>query len=230
MIASSHRSVDTSASGSPSEWIDISVPVRSGMIHWPGDPAVVLERTKRLELGDSANVSRLDMGAHTGTHMDSPFHYLQGGARISEMPLSATLGPARVVQVEGDAIERSQLERAGVCAGERLLFKTRNSRDRWFERPFDEDYVYVAEDAARLLAERGVQAIGIDYLSVGGFREDGAAVHRILLGAGIWLIEGLDLAGVEPGNYELVCLPLKLAGADGAPARAVLRPLSSTPP
>jgi arylformamidase len=206
-------------------WIDISVPITSGMVHWPGDPGVIIERTKDLSQGDAANVSKLELGAHTGTHMDAPRHFLPDGAGLDELPLDATIGPARVIRIEHpQAILPAELEAHRLRAGERVLFLTRNSERCWKSNRFVEDFVYVSAAAAQFLVERRVRTVGIDYLSVGGYVHDGVETHRILLGAGIWLIEGLNLSAVKPGAYDLVCLPLRVAGADGAPARAILRP------
>jgi len=207
-------------------WIDISVPIYSGMVHWPGDPGVDIERTKDLSHGDAANVSKLELGAHTGTHMDAPRHFLADGAGLDEMPLDATIGPARVIRIENpQAVLPGELEAHSLQAGERVLFLTRNSERCWKNNRFVKDFVYISAAAAQFLVQKKVQTIGIDYLSVGGYVHDGVETHRILLSAGIWLIEGLNLSEVKPGVYDLVCLPLRVAGADGAPARAILRPL-----
>ena len=205
-------------------WIDISVPVRNGMAQWPGDPAFHMERAFDLEKGDAATVSSMAMCVHTGTHMDAPLHFIRNAPGIDTMPLDATIGPARVIQInDGKSITRKELERHSIRCGERILFRTRNSAQSWNSDEFDENFVYIAPDGAHYLAKCGVRTIGVDYLSVGSFRNDGDETHEILLGAGIWVIEGLNLRNVEPGEYELVCLPLKLADAEGAPARAVLR-------
>jgi arylformamidase len=207
-------------------WIDISVPLYSGMVHWPDNPPVRIQRVQDLALGDAANVSKIEMGAHTGTHMDGPRHFLADGAGIDDMPLDATIGPARVIPItHPQAILPAELEAHNLQAGERVLFHTQNSERCWKDDRFVEDFVYISAAAAQFLVERQVRTIGIDYLSVGGYVHDGVETHQILLSAGIWLIEGLNLSAVKPGAYELVCLPLRVAGADGAPARAILRPL-----
>ena len=205
-------------------WIDISVPIYSGMVHWPDDPAVRIEHIQDLSRGDAANVSRLELGAHTGTHMDAPRHFLADGAGLDELPLDATIGPARVIPIaHPQAILSAELEPHRLRAGERVLFRTNNSERCWKNSQFVEDFVYISAAAAQYLVQRQVRTVGIDYLSVGGYLHDGVETHQILLGAGVWLIEGLNLAAVEPGAYELVCLPLRVVGADGAPARAILR-------
>jgi len=206
-------------------WIDISAPIYSGMVHWPDNPAVRIERMQDLSRGDAANVSKLEMGAHTGTHMDAPRHFFADGAGLDEMPLDAAIGPARVIRiVHPHAIFPAELEGHDLQAGERVLFRTQNSERCWNTDQFVEDFVYISAAAAQFLVDRQVRTVGVDYLSVGGYVHDGVETHQILLGAGLWLIEGLNLAAVEPGAYELVCLPLRVAGADGAPARAILRP------
>lgn len=205
-------------------WVDVSVPLRSGMVHWPDNPPVRIERMLDIERGDVANVSTISLGSHTGTHMDAPIHFVRGGEGMDRMPLDATMGPARVIEIQDPtSIKPDELDPHGIGRGERVLFKTRNSSLAWWTRDFVEDFVYVSQEAARYLAERGVRTVGVDYLSVGGFYSDGVETHQALLGAGIWVIEGLDLSGVEPGEHELICLPLKVEGGDGAPARALLR-------
>ena len=205
-------------------WIDISVPLYTGMVHWPDNPPVLIERTMDLEHGDAANVSKIELGAHTGTHMDAPRHFFANGAGLDEMPLEAAIGPARVIPIEHpQAILPAELEAHNLQAGERVLFRTRNSERCWKSEQFIEDFVYISAAAAQFLVDRKVRTIGIDYLSVGGYIYDGIETHQILLEAGIWLIEGLNLSSVSPGVYELVCLPLRVVAADGAPARAILR-------
>jgi len=205
-------------------WVDVSVPLRSGMVHWPDNPPVRIERMLDMERGNVANVSSLSLGAHTGTHMDAPLHFVRGGQGMDAMPLGATIGRARVIEIrDPTSIKADELGHHGIARGERILFKTRNSLVAWWTQDFIEDFVYVSRGAARYLARRGVRTVGVDYLSVGGFREDGVETHRALLGAGIWVIEGLDLSRVEPGEHELICLPLKVEKGDGAPARALLR-------
>jgi|SRR5215216_484033 len=207
------------------EWIDVSVPVRAGMVHWPGDPEVRLERTKSITDGEEANLTRMDMSAHTGTHMDAPLHFFEDDPGIEALPLDIVLGPARVIGIEGEEpIDRGHVEELDLRGGERILFRTKNSERPWWDRDFDPGFVHVSVEAAELLGEVGVALVGVDYLSVGGYESDGAETHRALLGAGIWIVEGLDLSEVEPGDYDVICLPVKLVGSDGAPARVLLRP------
>jgi len=209
-----------------SNWIDISVPLRNGMVAWPGDAP--FERTSTLEIanGDQCNLSQISTTAHIGTHMDAPRHYLEGAAGMETMPIAASIGRARVIEIhDPELIRVSELEPLHLAKGERVLFKTRNSQHYWETDHFQKKYIYIAPETALYLAGRGVQTVGVDYLSVGGFEYGGPETHRILFEAGIWIIEGLNLEHVEPGEYELVCLPLKIIGGDGAPARAVLRKL-----
>jgi arylformamidase len=209
------------------DWIDVSVPMHSGMGHWPDNPPVSIERALDMGQGDAANVSKLSMGVHTGTHMDAPIHFYPTGKGIDTMPLTAAIGRARVIEIsDAESIKTEELRPHQIQAGERILFKTCNSASCWQTNDFVKDFVYISSDAAQYLAERKVQTVGVDYLSVGGFFKDGAETHHALLGAGIWIIEGLNLSNVRPGFVELICLPLKIEGSDGAPARAILRLVS----
>lgn len=208
-----------------SAFIDITVPVRSGMVHWPGDPAVRVERLRGIEEGYPANVSALVMGSHTGTHMDGPVHFLPRAKGVDSVCFPAIIGRARVIGVQDPrVIGPEELRAHRVRRGERILLKTANSGRCWRSSRFIRDFVALSHEAARFLVERRVQTVGIDYLSVGRFQRDGTETHRTLLDAGIWIIEGLDLSRVRPGSYELICLPLRIAGGDGAPARAILKP------
>ncbi|MBI4302916.1 MAG: cyclase family protein [Chloroflexi bacterium] len=207
-------------------WIDISVPLRDGMEHWPTDPAVRIERTSDIESGDSHTLSSITMGSHTGTHIDAPLHFLRGGAGVDLMPPEATIGRARIIEIrDAESIKISELVGQAIRPGERILFKTRNSTQAWQAGKFVEDFVFLSEEAARFLADRRVRLVGVDYLSVGSYRGGGSRVHQALLGAGVWILEGLNLSSAKPGRYELVCLPLRLMGGDGAPARAIIRPV-----
>jgi arylformamidase len=177
--------------------------------------------------GHDCNLSHLAMGVHSGTHVDAPVHFIHQAPGVDEMPLTATMGAARVIEITHPReITADELSRHSLRAGERVLFRTSNSVRCWQTDRFVEDFVYISEQAAGYLAKTRVRTVGVDYLSVGGYHADGATIHRILLAAGIWIIEGLDLSAVRAGRYEMICLPVKLHGSDGAPARALLRPLT----
>lgn len=198
------------------EIIDISVPIRPGMPTYPGDPTVTLERVKALADGDGVNLSRVDLGAHTGTHVDAPLHFIDGAATTETLPLDALVGPARVLDLtRAERLDAAAFE--GVELAERVLLKTTNS-ELWASETFAEDALQLDGGAAQVLVGGGVRLVGIDYLSIGDHD-----AHRVLLGAGVVPLEGLDLRGVEPGDYDLICAPLKLVGSDGAPARVFLR-------
>jgi arylformamidase len=192
---------------------DVSVPLRTGMVVYPGDPEFSIERVMSLAAGDVANVSRIDLGVHTGTHVDAPLHFVDGASSVEALDLDVLVGPAVVVEVPGPGDVEPD---AVVDGADRILFKTRNSA-AWAEDGFYEDYASISPEAATRLVEVGARLVGVDYLSVGGVE-----THRTLLRAGVIAVEGLDLRGIEPGTYSLVCLPLKLDGSDGAPARAIL--------
>lgn len=205
-------------------WLDVTVPIRDGMVHWPGDPAVRVTRVKDLEHGHPATVTHLDLGVHTGTHVDAPVHFIAGAPGIHELPLGSLLGPARVVALpDARTITAQVIEKIAPVAGERLLFRTDNSTRCWRNDTFVPDYTYLSLAAARALAAERVATVGVDYLSIGG-GDDGPAIHRVLLESDICVIEGLNLSQIAPGLYDLICLPLRIHDADGAPARVLLRP------
>jgi arylformamidase len=202
--------------------IDISVPNGPGQHVYPGDPPPRVEQAKAIRQGDVCNVSLLTMGSHTGTHVDAPHHFIDGAPRLGEVPLDRMVGAALVADLRGRAaVDAAALAGAELRRGDILLCRTDNS-ERWAAPDFQRDFTYLTLDAAALLVERGVRAVGIDYLSIEQFGSRDFAVHHRLLGAGVFVIEGLDLRAVEPGRYTLVCLPLKFPDLDGAPARAVL--------
>ena len=209
--------------------VDISVALKAPLPLWPGSVGFRLTRTLRLEAGDPANVSRLDCDIHVGTHLDVPRHFLQHGITVDQVPLATLVGTAVVADLpDVPWITAADLERLALPAEvPRLLLRTRNSR-LWTDgvTEFRPDYVALTEDAARWVVARGMRLVGIDYLSIQRY-QDGPAVHQILLGSGVIILEGLNLADAAPGVYELVCLPLRLIGAEGAPARAILRPLAA---
>lgn len=203
---------------------DISLPVSESLVVWPGDPPIHLSQPSHLERGDRCTVSRLDLGVHSGTHVDAPVHFISGAPGIDALGLDILVGPAVVVHaLEHDALTVEVLEGLAIPAGtRRVLFRTRNS-DLWArgERQFDQDFVAITEDGARWLVARGLRLVGVDYLSIGPFGNT-VPTHQTLLGAGIIPVEGLDLSQVAPGVYQLVCLPLKIMDGDGAPARVIL--------
>jgi arylformamidase len=199
------------------EIIDVSVPVGPGMVTYPGDPPVVLERVSSIADGAGYNLSRLDFGVHSGTHVDAPLHFVDGAASAGMLPLDVLIGPALVVDVTAAEGSLGGADLGSVPDGvERVLLKTRNS-ELWARESFSADFVSLNAEGARVLVEHGVRLVGIDYLSIGD-----ADAHRVLLEAGVIAVEGLDLRGVDPGEYQLICAPLKLVGAEGAPARALL--------
>ncbi len=204
---------------------DITLPIFPGMPIWPGDPALVLERVESMDDGAQVNVSRLACSVHTGTHVDAPHHFLNDGRTVESLPLDVLTGPAWVaaLPLDADLVTAPVLEAASIPAGTtRLLLKTRNSEIwRRGEMHFQEDFVAVSPDGAEWLLAHGIRLIGVDYLSVAPF-QDSDPTHHILLRAGVVILEGVDLSVVEPGAYDLYCLPLKLVGSDGAPARAIL--------
>ena len=200
------------------EIIDISVPVSPSTVSWENESIPVIERVSSIEAGDGYNLSRLAFSTHTGTHVDAPLHFIEGGGSSDELPLDALIGPALVIDARDvkEEIGAELVERELPADCERVLFSTRNS-ELWDQPSFSGDFVGISPQAASLLIERGVRLVGIDYLSVGV-----PETHRELLSHGVVLLEGLDMRAVAPGRYRLVCLPLRIAGADGAPARAVL--------
>jgi arylformamidase len=207
------------------DWLDISAPIQVTMPTFEGDPPVRLELVKSLARGDVCNLTRIDMGAHTGTHIDAAVHFVEGGTSSEAIPLDALLGPARVVDARDQRgpITARDITRFDIPRGERrLLFRTPNS-ELWDRPGFQTGFVGFDASGSSALVERGPLLVGIDYLSIAPFG-DPTPTHRALLGAGIVVLEGLDLRAVEPGGYELLCLPLRIVGSDGAPARALLRP------
>jgi arylformamidase len=206
--------------------IDISIPIEPGMPQWPGDDPVT-QRPLSQTPADVANVTQLVLTTHTGTHVDPPRHFVHDGATIDEVPLDRWIGPCWVADLTGSRpeVEVSELESAGIPSGtERLLLKTTNT-DLWRSSPtgFVEQYVALSLAAAGWVVEHGIRLIGIDYLSIGGMRTTNVETHQLLLGNDVIVIEGLDLVDVEPGPYELLCMPLKIRAGDGAPARVALR-------
>jgi arylformamidase len=213
---------------------DVSVPLSSATPTYPGDPGIEITEWLTLAKGDVANVSLLHFGAHSGTHVDAPAHFIEGGGKVQSLPLESLIGAAEVIEVPDDVKIINETFVGANCGKncQRILFKTRNS-NFWNDpkQGFRADYTYIDAGAARLLAGSGINLVGIDYLSVEQFQSDKFETHRILLSNNIVIVEGLDLREVAAGSYELICLPLKIAGGngDGAPARTILRTLNQTP-
>jgi arylformamidase len=213
----------------PKGWYDISVPLKQGMNYFPTDPFPPrIYRYHDVELGAKVTMSVLEIISHTGTHIDSPLHFIPGGSTISDMPVEATIGPCRVIEIKDQQkIRVAELEKYNIQKGERLLFKTRNSPGTYTSDKFVEDYVYLDGDAADYLVARGIILFGLDNITIGHFKETDNLnrTHRALLSAGIYILEDCALADVPPGDYELLCLPLLMYKGDAGPCRAILRPL-----
>jgi arylformamidase len=203
--------------------IDVTVPLSSDIPAYPGDPPFQLDSTHRIADGELYNATRVSMGVHCGTHVDAPYHFLADGGSVDTLPLEILMGKARVVEVQArDKIERTDLEELDLRADLRVLIKTRMS-GQLRGGTFQQDFVYLTPDAAVYLVQAGLKLVGIDYLSVEKYGSTDFAAHHALLEAGVVIVEGLDLSAVEPGEYDMTCLPLRIVGADGSPARVVLR-------
>jgi arylformamidase len=203
--------------------IDVSVPIDASLPTYPGNTPFSLEAIKRISRGESSNVSTVHMSAHAGTHVDAPRHFFDGAAGVDLLPLEMLLGRVRVIEIHSrKGIGPDELSESDLSEDVRVLIKTHNSR-LWGSPEFNPDYVGVTEAGAKHLIGHGIKVLGVDYLSVEQFRQPGAPAHHVLLGGGTIVIEGLNLRDVDPGVYEMFCLPLRIVGADGAPARVVLR-------
>jgi arylformamidase len=203
---------------------DLTIGISPGLPVWPGDPPVTLERVKKIADGANANVSHLACGVHTGTHVDAPLHFIDGAPGIDSLSLKVLTGRAYVIDLRNaQVLDAATLEASEIPPRtRRILFKTRNSA-LWArqEKEFQTDFVAVEASGAEWLVRKGVQLVGVDYLSVAPYGNS-RPTHRILLEAGVAVVEGLDLSQVSQGRYALYCLPLKLVGSDGAPARVIL--------
>jgi arylformamidase len=213
----------------PKGWYDITVPLKQGMIYFPTDPVPPkIYRFSDRDLGSKVTMSMLEIISHTGTHIDSPLHFIPDGSTISDMPLDATIGPARVIAIrDKESIKAVELKKHNIKKGERVLFKTRNSPTGYEGEKFNEDYCYLDESAADYLVKAGVKLVGIDFITIGSIKrmENINYTHTTLLKAGIYVLEDCALDGVPPGEYELICLPLLMWHGDAGPSRAILRPL-----
>jgi arylformamidase len=193
---------------------------------YEGDAPMKFEFLKDMRKGDGLTLSVYSLGAHSGTHIDAPMHFVRDGAPIDRVPLAPLIGPARVIDIPDavQAIDAAELNRHEWRGVPRVIFRTRSSLRGWMTSPFfRRDFAYIAPDAAQLLADAAVQLVGIDYISAEQFGAPAPRTHRILLGKGIPIVEGLALAGVRAGDYDLIVLPMKVGGHEGAPARAVLK-------
>jgi arylformamidase len=202
---------------------DVTVPLSADVPTFPGDPPFLVEPLHRIAAGEPYNVSRISLGTHSGTHIDAPYHFLADGPTVDQLPLELLMGKARVVElVARDKIERAELEARNLRDDIRILLKTRMS-GQLRQPKFQEDFVYLTPDAATYLVQAGIKLVGIDYLSLEKYGSTDYPAHHVLLEAGVVIIEGLDLSEVEPGEYDMTCLPLRIVGGDGAPARVILR-------
>jgi arylformamidase len=212
----------------PSGWYDISVPLKQGMNYLPIDPVPPkIYRFNDVELGAKVTMSMLEIISHTGTHIDTPRHFIPGGSTVSDMPLDATVGPARVIEIKDpETIKAAELKKHNIRKGERILCKTRNSPIVYESAKFVEDYVYLDADGAAYLAEKKIILFGLDCITIGDYRNEESIVktHQTLLEAGIYILEACALGGVPAGEYELLCLPLLMYKGDAGPCRAILRP------
>lgn len=213
----------------PEGWYDITIPIKQEMNYLPIDPRPPkLYRFSDAQLGAKVTMTMLELISHTGTHIDTPLHFIPDGSTVSDMPLDATIGPARVIEIEDPEIIRvPELEKYDIKKGERILCKTGNS-PKYYETPrFAGDYVYLDEDAAAFLAEKGVILFGLDYFTIGDIDNEESVIktHQTLLSNGIYILEGCALGHVPAGEYELLCLPLLIYHGDACPCRAILRPL-----
>ncbi len=205
-------------------WIDCTQTLSPDLLTWPGDPPFARRLVRCVADGDRTNTSELTTSAHIGTHIDAPNHLFTDAATIEAIPLDALCGRALVVRIDADRhVRPADLESQPIEPGDRLLLKTANQR-RPYSAPFDAAFAALTTEAAHWLVERSVRLVGIDYLSVDPYDAEALPAHQVLLSAGTVVIEGLALSKVDAGRYELVALPLKLGGADGAPARVIVRP------
>jgi arylformamidase len=232
VLACGHRGPEVSpASSTPLEahgsWIDVTAPLDPATTPvYEGDAPIKFEFLKDMRRGDAFTLSMYSLGAHSGTHIDAPMHFIRDGASIDHVQLDRLIGPARVIEIPDgvQVIDAAELNRHQWRGAQRVLFRTRSSVREWMKsNVFHRDFAYVAPNAAQMLADAGVLLVGIDYLSGEQFGAPEPRMHQILLGKGIPIVEGLSLEGVRAGDYDLIVLPMKMAGHEGAPARAALR-------
>ena len=208
------------------DWIDITMPIRNNMVHWPGDTDILVKRINSIGAGYNYNLTNISFSAHTSTHMDAPLHFIDNAKDISTLPFNAVIGKAKIIEIKDTiSIKPEELETYNIEENDRILFKTRNSSVDWGMEEFISEYVFLTTEAAKYLAEKKIKTIGIDYLSIAGLNNT-EEVHKILLSSEIWIIEGLLLNEVTEGLYDLICLPINIVGSDGAPSRAVVKRVS----
>ncbi|MEM9526005.1 MAG: cyclase family protein [Bacteroidota bacterium] len=215
-------------------WTDATYPIFENMTGWPDQPPTTFDTLSCIHCGDQAKVTMLHFSAHSGSHMDAPNHFMAEGVDISRAPIHVGLGPVRIAEincaeeVKPADLEAYQARTRPLVAGERLILRTRNSdKAFWLQDPFDRDYHGIGPEAAKWIGQKKLALIGVDYLSVGPFYQGNPQTHRALMSAGVWIIEGVDLRRFTEGDYEMICLPLKLAGSDGSPIRILLRKAST---
>jgi arylformamidase len=212
-------------------WIDITFPMPVGkpMPYFPTDPQPPkIERIFDVDKGDKVTMSQININSHNGTHIDSPLHFIYGGSSIDQMPLDTGVGLARVVEIKDpESIKVAEIEKYDFQPGDRILFKTRNSEEAYKYEKFADNYVYMTNEVSHYLAARKPRLVGIDYITIGTYHDQKniGETHETLLKAGVYILEMINLSGVKPGNYELLCLPLRMERGDAGPCRAILRPL-----
>lgn len=211
-------------------WQDVTYPIFEGMTGWPGQPATEYDVLSCIHCGDQARVTVVKMSVHSGTHMDAPSHFLAQGKDISTVPIDFGMGPVRIAKLDSENevtpahLEAYEARTRPLQAGERLLLRTPNSDKKfWLQDPFDTEYHGIGPAAAAWIAKRKLRMVGVDYLSVGPFHNGNPQTHRALMTGGVWIVEGIDLRRITEGDYELICLPLKMVGCDGSPVRVLLR-------
>lgn len=229
----SEQQAQTAAESAPSsrsisaDWVDVTATLDPATTPvYEGDAPITFTFLKDMRKGDGFTLSKLDMGAHSGTHMDAPMHFIRDGASVEKVSLEPLIGTARVIDIPDSvqAIDAAELNRHEWKGAERLVFRTRSSLRGWMKSStFHRDFAYIAPDAAQLMADAGVKLVGVDYISAEQFGAPAPLAHRTLLGKGIPIVEGLSLETISPGDYELIVLPIKVGGHEGAPARAVMR-------
>lgn len=211
-------------------WQDITYSITEKMPPYPGQPEAKIGHLCRIKDGAASNVTLLNLSAHTGTHMDAPLHFIENGQDITQLPLDIAMGKGRIIEIKNkaavyvDEIKKFEEKYGEIVSGEQIFFKTGNSDMDWSQQPFNENYIYLSKEAAQYLVEKNIGMVGIDYLSISK-GDINIEVHQILLGNNCWIIEGLDLRAVKEGLFEIICLPVKIKGADGAPARVLVKSL-----